>query len=137
MDEIVATPTETIASADIAASLSGERAADMVEALNALPPATAAEVLLYFPVERAVEVLDQPGLDYDSEIVQNLPVERAVPVLSGMAADRVADVFRRMAEPARSEAACSAPCSMPETRSMQPMSSTGSGIGQRRPSAPT
>jgi magnesium transporter len=103
MDKIVATPTQTIASADIAARLSGERAADMVEALNALPPATAAEVLLHFPVERAVEVLDLPGLDYDSEIVQNLPVERAVPVLSGMAADRVADVFRRMAEPARSE----------------------------------
>jgi magnesium transporter len=102
MDKIVATPTETIASTDIAASLSGERAADMVEALNALPPATAAEVLLHLPLERAVEVLDLPGLDYDAEIVQNLPVERAVAFLSGMAADRVADVFRRMAEPARS-----------------------------------
>jgi magnesium transporter len=103
MDLIVTTPTEMIVSADIASRLSGERAPDIVEALNALAPAVAAEVLLHFPLERAVEVLDLPGLDYDSEIVENLPVERAVPLLSGMAADRVADVFRRMAEPARSE----------------------------------
>src|SRR6185369_15080468 len=88
--------------AAIASRLSNERAADVVEALNELEAEMAAAVLLHLPTDRAIEVLDLPGLDRAPEIVQKLPIERAVPLLTGMSADQLADVFRQMEEPARS-----------------------------------
>ncbi|GEP00005.1 magnesium transporter [Methylobacterium haplocladii] len=87
----------------LAARLRDERAPDIVEALNAQRPEVAAAILLGLPPERAVEVLDQPGLDAVVEIVEALPRDRAGPLLVGMAADRLADVFRLLAEPARSD----------------------------------
>jgi magnesium transporter len=89
--------------ADLAAKLSNERAADIVEALNRLDAETAAAVILHLPTERAVEVLDLPGLDGVAEIVRLLPAERAVPLLIGMSRDRTTDVFRQLEEPARSQ----------------------------------
>ena len=80
-----------------------ERPADVVEALNMLEPAVAAAALLELPPERAIEVLDLPGLDRAAEIVEKLPVEHAVVLLTGMSADRVVDMFRKLEEPTRSE----------------------------------
>lgn len=99
-------PASDAASADpasLASRLANERAADIVEALDGLDPEGAAAVLLHLPPERAVEVLDQPGLDEAPGIVAALPRERAAALLTGMSADRVADVFRELEDPARSE----------------------------------
>jgi hypothetical protein len=62
-------------SAVLVARLSDEHAADIVEALNDLTPDIAAAVLLGLPSERAVEVLDQPGLNNGPEIVARLPAK--------------------------------------------------------------
>jgi magnesium transporter len=48
--------------ATLAARLVGERAADIVEALNERTPHEAAEILRALPREYAVEALDQPSL---------------------------------------------------------------------------
>jgi magnesium transporter len=90
-------------SAALVARLSDERAADIVEALNDLTPDIAAAVLLGLPSERAVEVLDQPGLNNGPEIVARLPREVAASLLSEVSADRLADLCRQLDEPHRSE----------------------------------
>jgi len=83
--------------------LNDERAADIVEALNDLTPDIAAAVLLGLLPERAIEVLDQPGLDCGPEIVARLPREVAASLRSGVSADRLADLCRQLDEPHRSE----------------------------------
>lgn len=83
--------------------LAEEAPADIVEILNELPLARAADVLVALPHERAVETLDQPGLDWETEIFAVLPREAAIGFLGAMSADRVADVFRALEEPPRSE----------------------------------
>ena len=90
-------------SASLVARLSDERAADIVEALNDLTPDIAAAVLLGLPSERAVEVLDQPGLNNGPEIVARLPREVAASLLSEVSADRLADLCRQLDEPHRSD----------------------------------
>jgi magnesium transporter len=87
----------------LVAWLSDERAADIVEALNGVTPDIAAAVLLGLLPERAIEVLDQPGLDSGPEIVTLLPREAAASLLSGVSADRLADLCRQLDEPYRSE----------------------------------
>ena len=51
----------------LAASMIEERAPDIVEALNDMPPELAVAVLLHLPADRAIEVLDQPGLEREPE----------------------------------------------------------------------
>src|SRR5664280_2971147 len=87
----------------LVARLSDERAADIVEALNDLAPDVATAVLLGLPPERAIEVLDQPGIDHGPEIVARLPREVAASLLSEVSADRLADLCRQLDEPHRSE----------------------------------
>ena len=89
--------------ATLASRLADERAADIVEALDGLQPEATAAVLLHLPTERAVEVLDQPGLDEASEVVAAMPRERAATLLTAMSADRVADVLRGMEGAIRSD----------------------------------
>lgn len=89
--------------ADLTAGLADERAADIVETLNQRAPGEAAHFLQSLPLERAVEVLDQPGLDGGPEIVALLPRAQAAAYLAAMSADRVADLFRELEEPARAE----------------------------------
>jgi magnesium transporter len=89
----------TVNPAFLAASMIEERAPDIVEALNDMPLALAVAVLLHLPPDRAVEVLDQPGLERESELVTRMPREAAVNLLAGMSADRVADIFRQVKEP--------------------------------------
>jgi len=87
----------------LAASMIEERAPDIVEALNDMPPELAVAVLLHLPPDRAVEVLDQPGLEREPELVTLMPREAAAKLLAGMSADRVADIFRQLKEPHGSE----------------------------------
>src|SRR5450631_4587466 len=88
--------------ANAPADLALERAPDIVEALNARAPEEAAEILQRLPSEKAVEVLDQPGLDNICEMISALPVETAIALLGSVAADRAADIFRELLEPLRS-----------------------------------
>jgi magnesium transporter len=80
-----------------------ERAADIVEALNDMPPELAVAVLLHLPPDRAIEVLDQPGLEREPELVTLMPRTVAAKLLAGVSADRLADIFRQVKEPHCSE----------------------------------
>jgi len=89
--------------AALANQLVHERAADIVELLNEQTPEVAASVLQHLPPERAIEVLDQSGLDHGPEIVSALPRDTALALLTGVSADRLADLFRQLGEPHRTE----------------------------------
>jgi magnesium transporter len=88
--------------ADGVGDLSHERAPDIIEALNTREPEEAAAIIQRLPVEKTIEVLDQPGLDHVCEIIAQLPRDTAVTLLGGVAADRAADIFRELIEPLRS-----------------------------------
>jgi magnesium transporter len=87
----------------LAASMIEERAADIVEALNDVPPELAVAVLLHLPPDRAIEVLDQPGLEREPELITLMPRTVAAKLLAGVSADRLADIFRQVKEPHCSE----------------------------------
>jgi magnesium transporter len=87
----------------LAASMIEERAPDIVEALNDMPPELAVAVLLHLPPDRAIEVLDQPGLEREPELVTLMPQEAAAKLLAGVSADRLADIFHQVKEPHCSE----------------------------------
>jgi magnesium transporter len=89
--------------ASLAASMIEERAPDIVEALNDMPPELAIAVLLHLPPDRAIEVLDQPELEREPELVTLMPREAAAKLLAGVSADRLADVFHHVKEPHCSE----------------------------------
>src|SRR6202051_5189121 len=78
----------------LAASMIEERAPDIVEALNDMPPELAVAVLLHPPPDRAIEVLDQPGLDREPELFTLMPREAAAKLLAGVSAGRGAGIFR-------------------------------------------
>ncbi|MBN9011346.1 MAG: magnesium transporter, partial [Rhizobiales bacterium] len=77
-----------------AVRLAEQHVPDIVEFLNPMAPEEAAAILARFPVERAAEVLDQPGLDDAAGLIEALPEEKAAAILAAMSADRQADVFR-------------------------------------------
>jgi magnesium transporter len=83
----------------LAASMLEERAPDIVEAINDMPSELATAVLLRLPADRAIEVLDQPGLDREPELVTLMPRDIAAKLLAGVSADRVADIFHQVKEP--------------------------------------
>jgi magnesium transporter len=101
--EIAPGSAQTKDTAALVARLVNERAADIVEALNDEAPGVAAQVLLGLPRDRAIEVLDQPGLECGPEIIALLPRDTAAGLLAGVSADRVADLCRQLDEPHRSE----------------------------------
>jgi magnesium transporter len=96
-------PDEAAQAAALVILLAHERAADIAETLNEESPAVAAAVLLGLLRDRAIEILDQPILDSGAEIVSLLPRETAAALLAGVSADRVADLFRKLEEPHRTE----------------------------------
>jgi magnesium transporter len=83
----------------LAASMMEERAPDIVEAINDMPRELAVAVLLQLPPDRAIEVLDQPGLEREPELVTLMPRATAASLLAGVSADRVADIFHQVKEP--------------------------------------
>src|SRR5258708_6488831 len=87
----------------LVANMIEERAPDIVEALKDMPSELAVGVLLHLPPDRAIEVLDQPGLEREPELVTLMPREAAAKLLAGVSADRVADIFRQVKEPHCSE----------------------------------
>ena len=87
----------------LAASMIEERAPDIVEALNDMPSQLVAAVVLHLPPDRAIEVLDQPGLEREPELVTLMPRDAAAKLLAGVSADRLADIFHQVKEPHCSE----------------------------------
>lgn len=85
----------------LACTLAQEHVADIVETLNDQDAASAADVLLALPFERAVEVLDQPEFAEAPAALGLIPQSRAVAFLHAMSADRVADVLAELDEPVR------------------------------------
>src|SRR6266852_4209663 len=77
----------------LAASMTEERAPDIVEAVNDMPADLAVAVLLHLPPDRAIEVLDQPGLEREPELITLMPRTVAAKLLAGVSADRLADIF--------------------------------------------
>src|SRR5580658_962408 len=98
-----AKPDDMVNPAFLAASMIDERAPDIVEALNDLPAELATGVLLRLPPDLSIEVLDQPGLDREPELITLMPRETAAQLLTGVSADRVADIFHQVEEPHCSE----------------------------------
>jgi magnesium transporter len=82
--------------AELAASLTQEHVADIVERLNAEPLERASAVLSAMPLERAAEVLDEPGLEAAAELVEAQPTDRAIALLKALSADQRADIFRHL-----------------------------------------
>src|SRR3982074_2908710 len=88
----------------LAASMTDERAPDLVEAVNDMTAHPAVAVLLHLPPDRAVEVLDQPGLEREPELVTLMPRQAAAKLLVGAPADRLPAHFRHVKQPHRSAA---------------------------------
>lgn len=84
------------ASVDVAlfANLIDAHAADIVAILNEEDEATAATMLSYLPIERAIDAFDRPELTRAGELLLDLPQDRAGQILKGMADDRAAAVLR-------------------------------------------
>ena len=72
--------------------------ADLVDMLQSLSVAEAADALSQMPDTRAVAVLDSPELRCASEILPLLTTTRAAALVSQMAEDRAADVLSEMDE---------------------------------------
>ena len=102
MTEIHA-PEGEFNAAVLAAGLTGEHVADIVEVLNTLEPARAADVVRLLPRDVAIDILDKPELYFGAEIIEALPRYVAAPLLAGMSADMAADIVQLLEEPARSE----------------------------------
>ena len=97
---------ETGASFDaamLAQSFASERPADIAEALDALDAEEAAAIVAHLPPELAVDALEQSGIDGAEEIIALLPRAQGAALLDAMSADRAADMFRAMEEPARTD----------------------------------
>src|SRR5450755_1539771 len=103
MSETTTDTEETVDPTVLAARLADERPADIAEALNEHLPQVTAAILQNLPLETAVAVLDTPSLADAGEIIEAIPRDRVVPMLSGMSADRVADLFRELADPVRAD----------------------------------
>src|ERR1700681_4378177 len=98
-DDPAAKADNMVDPAFLAASMIEERAPDIVEALNDMPAELAVAVLLHLPPDRAIEVLDQPGLDREPELFTLMPRATAARLLAGVSADRGADLFHQVEEP--------------------------------------
>jgi magnesium transporter len=99
MQDTRETTNETLAGLN--GDLAHARAPEIVDALNAREPEDAARLLRSLPAEKAIEVLDLPGLDNTCEILAELPQDTAVSLLSGVSDDRAADIFKELVEPLR------------------------------------
>src|SRR4030081_3294424 len=73
------------------------RAPDVAEALRDLPPEAAAKVMAALPFYLAVQVFDEPELEYQrAEIVRHMDEQQAVPLIEAMSSDQQADLFREL-----------------------------------------
>jgi Mg/Co/Ni transporter MgtE len=80
-------------------TLAGMRAPDVAEALNADPSiGEVAEVLGLIPLDKAIEVVGEPGLARRSAILQQVPPELGARLLDGLASDERTAIIRGMSK---------------------------------------
>lgn len=101
MEETVTIQNLEIAPAALARAMLSQHVADNVETLVHLDVGRAAEVLSALPVERAVEILDQPEFIDAPEIIASLPPPHAAALLNAMSTDRAADIVRLLPDDVR------------------------------------
>ncbi len=78
------------------------RVPDAVEVLNAVPSLEeAAECLTFLPLQRAIEIFDQPTLHRRGDLLEQLPPDLAAKILDGMASDERTSAVREMCDHAR------------------------------------
>ena len=87
--------------AELARLMLNRHVGDNVETLNNLELDQAAPVLAALPVERAVEILDQPEFLAGPEIIASLSAVHAAALLNAMSADRAADIVRLLPDDTR------------------------------------
>ena len=79
----------------IRSTLASMRTPDITEALNAVPSlGEVAEVLELLPIDKAIEVMGEPGLARRSAIIQQVPPEFAAKLLDGLASDERTAILR-------------------------------------------
>ncbi len=86
----------------LAAELSTQHVADLVEFLNEQPAKMVAEIVAHLPFDIAVDVLEHLRHNSSAVLMQSFPAHEALAYLTAMAADRAAALFRHLGEPARS-----------------------------------
>lgn len=73
------------------------RAPDIAEILNAVPSlGEAADVLEILPIEKAIDVCDEPTLGRRPQLLEQLPADLAARLLEGIASDERTAIVRRM-----------------------------------------
>jgi len=89
--------------ADLHEALLGLRAADIADALRGLAPDAAAKVMAALPFDLAVQVFDEPELEYHRyDIIKQMDERSVAPLIEAMSADQQADLFRVLPEKDRS-----------------------------------
>ena len=71
-------------------------AADVAEAVNRQPLATAIAVIALLPLDAAVHLFDQPHLERAAALIEGSDHERAAGLIEKISADRRADMFRKL-----------------------------------------
>ncbi len=71
-------------------------AVDLAELINQLIVAEAATVLTMLPIERVIEVCDQPTLRRRTAILEHLDPDRSAKILAGLSADERTDIIQKM-----------------------------------------
>jgi magnesium transporter len=85
--------------ADLQEALVGLRAADIADALRSLAPDAAAKVMAALPFDLAVQVFDEPELEYHRfDIIKQMAEPSVAPLIEAMSADQQADLFRELPE---------------------------------------
>lgn len=80
----------------IGAQVADLAAADLAELLNELTLAEAATVVSMLPVQRSIELCDQPTMRRRAAILEKLEPERVAEILIGLSADERTDIIQRM-----------------------------------------
>jgi magnesium transporter len=84
---------------ELAEACASLRAADIAEALRDLAPDAAAKVMAALPFDLAVQVFDEPELEYHRyEIIKRIDEKSVGPLIEAMSADQQADLFRELPE---------------------------------------
>jgi magnesium transporter len=82
---------------ELAEACAGLRAADIAEALRDLAPEAAAKVMAALPFDLAVQVFDEPELEYHRyEIIKRIDEGSVGPLIEAMSSDQQADLFREL-----------------------------------------
>ena len=77
-----------------APDLSHRHSADIAELMNEISQEQSLALLERLPLQRAIDVFDQPELENGAKLLHAMPRERAAAIVSGMASDRLVDHLR-------------------------------------------